>query len=112
LRTHIRKANPRGPDDEKRRVFRRGYPLVLATPTGGLARGLIFVCFARTITTQFEFMTRAWTTNPNFPRRDAGIDAFRQFEHVLCGGYFFVPPLTSGSKPWSWHVPDASTPAM
>jgi len=56
-------------------------------------------------------MTRAWTTNPNFPRRDAGIDAFRQFEHVLCGGYFFVPPLTSGSKR-SWHVPDASTPAM
>jgi deferrochelatase/peroxidase EfeB len=23
---HIRKANPRGPDDAKRRIFRRGYP--------------------------------------------------------------------------------------
>jgi deferrochelatase/peroxidase EfeB len=107
LTAHIRKANPRGPGDEKRRVFRRGYPLVLATAGGGIALGLIFACFARTITTQFEFITRAWTTNPNFPSPGAGVDAFRQFEHVLCGGYFFVPPLDD-REPWSWHVPDAS----
>jgi Dyp-type peroxidase family len=110
LTAHIRKANPRGPADGPRRVFRRGYPLVLATPAAGMQRGLIFVCFARTITTQFEFITRAWTANPNFPRPDAGVDAFRQFEHVLCGGYFFVPPLDNG-HPWSWRVPNATPPA-
>jgi deferrochelatase/peroxidase EfeB len=105
LTAHIRKANPRGPDDAKRRIFRRGYPLVLPT-VDGTKRGLVFVCFARTITTQFEFITRAWTTNPNFPSPNAGIDAFRQFEtSILCGGYFFVPPIEHQAKPWSWVVP-------
>jgi deferrochelatase/peroxidase EfeB len=103
---HIRKANPRSsPDDAKRRIFRRGYPLVTAS-AGGLRRGLVFVCFGRTISTQFEFITRAWTVNPNFPVPGAGEDAFRAFESaVLAGGYFFVPPLAHPSQPWSWVVP-------
>lgn len=102
---HIRKANPRGPDDAPRRIFRRGYPLVLPT-VEGTKRGLVFVCFARTITTQFEFITRGWTTNANFPTPGAGIDAFRQFEtSVLSGGYFFVPPLHNAAEPWRWIVP-------
>jgi deferrochelatase/peroxidase EfeB len=105
LTSHIRKANPRGPDDTKRRIFRRGYPLILPT-ADGTKRGLVFVAFGRTITTQFEFITRAWTTNPNFPSPGAGIDAFRQFETtILCGGYFFVPPLKRREQPWSWVIP-------
>lgn len=105
LTAHIRKANPRGPDDASRRIFRRGYPLVLPT-VDGMTRGLVFVCFGRTITTQFEFITRGWTTNPNFPTPNAGVDAFRQFETaVLSGGYFFVPPLSNASQPWSWVIP-------
>jgi deferrochelatase/peroxidase EfeB len=107
LNAHIRKANPRGPGDEVRRIFRRGYPLILPT-TEGLQLGLAFVCFARTITTQFEFITRAWTTNPDFPRAGAGKDAFRQFETVLGGGYYFVPALRKASQPWSWIVPPAA----
>jgi deferrochelatase/peroxidase EfeB len=105
LTAHIRKANPRGPDDANRRIFRRGYPLVLPT-VDGMTRGLVFVCFGRTITTQFEFITRGWITNPNFPTPNAGVDAFRQFETVvLSGGYFFAPPLSNGSQPWSWVIP-------
>jgi deferrochelatase/peroxidase EfeB len=108
LTAHIRRANPRGPDDASRRIFRRGYPLVLPT-VDGMTRGLVFVCFGRTITTQFEFITRGWTTNPNFPTPNAGVDAFRQFETtVLSGGYFFVPPLSNGSQPWSWVIPAAA----
>lgn len=108
LNAHIRKANPRGPDDASRRILRRGYPLVLST-VEGTKRGLVFVCFGRTITTQFEFITRGWTTNPNFPRPGAGVDAFRQFEAaVLSGGYFFVPPLTNAAQPWSWVIPAAA----
>jgi len=75
-----------------------------------MKRGLVFACYARTITTQFEFITRAWTTNPNFPTPDAGVDAFRQFESsILSGGYFFVPPIEHGSQPWTWIVPPAAT---
>jgi Dyp-type peroxidase family len=104
LTAHIRKVNPRGPGDELRRIYRRGYPLVLPT-TSGLQLGLAFVCFARTITTQFEFITRAWTTNEDFPHPGTGVDAFRRFETVLGGGYYFVPPLEKASQPWSWIVP-------
>jgi deferrochelatase/peroxidase EfeB len=67
--------------------------------------GLVFICFARTITTQFEFVTRAWTTNANFPQPGAGIDTLRAFEHVVAGGYFFVPPLQHSTQPWSWALP-------
>lgn len=104
LAAHIRKTNPRGPHDSKRRLFRRGYPLLLANVDASL-RGLVFVAFGRTITTQFEFITRAWTTNENFPQPGAGIDTLRQFERVLCGGYFFAPPLARTRQPWSWIVP-------
>ena len=105
LSSHIRKANPRGPGDDLRRFFRRGYPLIIATPSEGLLRGLVFIAFARSISTQFEFATRAWTTNPNFPTPNAGVDQLRSLESVLCGGYFFVPPLTSACAPWSWALP-------
>ncbi len=30
-------------------------------------RRLVFICFGRTISTQFEFMVRAWMNNPPFP---------------------------------------------
>jgi deferrochelatase/peroxidase EfeB len=104
LTAHIRKANPRGPDDDGRRIFRRGYPLVMPL-TSGMQLGLTFVCFGRSITTQFEFITRAWTTNNDFPHPSAGVDTFRSFEHVLAGGYFFVPPLEREREPWSWILP-------
>jgi hypothetical protein len=69
-------------------------------------RGLVFPGFGRTITTQFEFITRAWTANEHFPRPSAGHDPPRDIEHVLCGGYFFVPPVAHADKPWTWLVPD------
>jgi deferrochelatase/peroxidase EfeB len=107
LTAHVRRTNPRAPEDADRRIFRRGYPLVTAT-LGGMQRGLVFICFGRTITTQFEFITRAWTANPNFPSPNTGVDRLREVERVLCGGYFFVPPLRNGNQPWSWHVPAAA----
>jgi deferrochelatase/peroxidase EfeB len=107
IAAHIRKVNPRGAgtDDAARRVFRRGYPLIHPAP-GELQRGLVFVCFARSLSTQFEFIVRGWMNNPNFPRPGSGIDRLRAFEsRVLCGGYFFVPPLEHPTLPWSWLVP-------
>lgn len=107
--SHIRKVSPRGPDDGARRIFRRGYPLVIANGIGGLQHGLIFICFGRTITTQFEFITRAWAANPNFPAPNTGSDRLREIETVLCGGYFFIPPLSKSSQPWSFTLPTTST---
>jgi deferrochelatase/peroxidase EfeB len=104
---HIRKVNPRGPGDDARRIFRRGYPLISAVGASGLQRGLVFICFARTITTQFEFITRAWATNADFPAPGAGVDRLRAIETVLCGGYFFVPPVAKANTPWSFVVPEA-----
>jgi Dyp-type peroxidase family len=106
VNAHVRKANPRGPDDLQRRIFRRGYPLIDAT-IDDLRRGLIFICFARTISTQFEFITRAWLTNADFPSPGAGADPLRSYEQVLCGGYFFIPPVTNANRPWTWVLPDA-----
>jgi Dyp-type peroxidase family len=110
---HIRRANPRGgADDLARRIFRRGYPLYEGgNPT--LRRGLVFLAYGRTLSTQFEFIFRGWITNPHFPHPDAGIDRLRQFDtHVLAGGYYFIPPLDDKRKPWTWHVPPASGPAQ
>lgn len=105
LSAHVRKANPRAPEDLSRRIFRRGYPLVQST-VKGCQRGLVFICFGRTISTQFEFITRAWITNEHFPRPNAGQDALRGFEAaVLCGGYFFVPPIETHDEPWTWVLP-------
>jgi deferrochelatase/peroxidase EfeB len=102
---HVRKANPRRPGDEQRRLFRRGYPIVLPT-TGGMQRGLMFVCFGRTISTQFEFIFRAWIKNENFPRPGAGKDRLLAFDApVLLGGYYFVPPIEHRGQPWTWVLP-------
>jgi deferrochelatase/peroxidase EfeB len=108
INAHVRKANPRATDDLARRIFRRGYPLIEAT-VDELRRGLIFICFARSISTQFEFITRGWLTNENFPNPGAGVDPLRSYERVLCGGYFFIPPVTSANRPESWVLPPAPT---
>jgi deferrochelatase/peroxidase EfeB len=104
LAAHVRKANPRRPEDLPRRVFRRGYPLV-TTGLEGMQRGLVFICFGRSISTQFEFIERAWLNNPSFPEATTGVDLLRQFESVLCGGYFFVPATRNARHPWSWILP-------
>lgn len=102
--SHVRKVNPRRPEDRPREIFRRGYPLVSAG-VGGLSRGLLFICFGRTISTQFEFIVRAWMRNPNFPRPGAGHDRILAFDQALCGGYYFVPAVSDRNRPWTWVLP-------
>ncbi len=112
ITAHIRRANPRGSaDDLARRIFRRGYPLYEGgSPT--LRRGLVFLAYGRTLSTQFEFIFRGWITNRDFPHPDAGVDRLRQFDtQVLAGGYYFVPPLDDERKAWTWHVPQPTSAA-
>ena len=103
--SHARKSNPRRSEDLDRRIFRRGYPLI-AGSTAGYDRGLVFIAFGRTISTQFEFIFRAWMRNPNFPDNGAGVDRLFRFEkQTLAGGYYFVPPIENPNQPWSWTIP-------
>lgn len=108
LNSHIRKANPRLlPEDARRRLFRRGYPII-GPAEHGLTRGLAFIAFARTTSTQFEFILRAWLRNKDFPHPDAGVDQLLFGllpETVLCGGYYFVPPVRRAREPWTWAIP-------
>jgi deferrochelatase/peroxidase EfeB len=107
VNSHVRKAGPRRPgtDDNQRRLFRRGYPTIAPGPDGRLQRGLIFIGFARTTSTQFEFIVRGWLRNPNFPTANAGIDPLLQRDTVIAGGYYLVPALDNANKPSTWRLP-------
>jgi Dyp-type peroxidase family len=105
--SHLRRANPRAlPTDTDRRIFRRGYPMILPASNGTVQRGLLFLAYSRTITTQTEFILAAWLKNPNFPEQNAGIDPLLQLEvSVLAGGNYFVPAVLNPDEPWNWNLP-------
>lgn len=107
--SHVRRANPRQKaEDLLRRVFRRGYPMIVPAPAGPLRRGLLFVSFSRSLSTQIEFILRAWLRNPDFPAVGAGPDPLMAIDsEVFAGGYYFVPPLADVRKPWTWTIPAA-----
>lgn len=104
--SHVLKSNPGRPEDAPRRFLRRGYALV--RPEGAaLGRGLVFIAFGRTLSTQVEFVQRAWTNNPNFPQNGAGRDLLLERfvqPRLLVGGFYFASPLKKGSQPWSWVI--------
>jgi Dyp-type peroxidase family len=135
LAGHIRKVYPRNQfipgehNAERRRILRRGVafgesfdPTAPAgSPAAGDAtfpddRGLLFLCYQRSINDQFEFLMNAWVNNPDFPEPGEGIDlvigqrdAVRPFELpggevtpfdapkrwviTTGGGYFFQPSV-------------------
>jgi deferrochelatase/peroxidase EfeB len=66
---------------------------------------LLFVAFARSLSTPFEFIMRAWMKNENFPTPSAGSDRRLEFDTtVIGGGYFFVPPISNRNEPWTWTL--------
>ncbi|HEY4333980.1 MAG TPA: Dyp-type peroxidase, partial [Ilumatobacteraceae bacterium] len=111
LCAHIRKAYPRDEptrdggeeDTQTHRILRRGIPFGASLPLGTAAgdalaspqfpddRGLLFICYQTSIAHQFEFIQRRWFNDPNFPRRDSGVDPIvstrdGQRSFVLPGG--------------------------
>ena len=111
--SHTLKANPhRNAEDELRRFLRRGYPLIRPYGTS-LGLGLVFIAFGRSLTTQVEFVRRAWINNQNFPIAGAGRDALlfggAVNPRLLVGGYYFAPPLAKASDLASWVVPSPAT---
>ena len=135
--SHIRKANPRknlpaGDDHKSHIMARRGIPYgrrdvsteidpsIPQMPNDGV--GLLFMSFQKSITNQFEFIQTKWVNEPDFPKKNDGIDPiigqdgvtnkstgkfaqkydsksslesqpFDQFVHLKGGEYFFAPSI-------------------
>lgn len=72
----------------------------------GLQRGLTFISFSRSLSTQVEFVVAGWLMNPNFPHPGAGVDPVLTYQtSVLNGGYYFMPAITDSQDPASWVLP-------
>jgi len=138
---HIRKSYPRDEatigggeaDTQTHRLLRRGIPFgepydsgaQTGSPQAGnavfpLDRGLLFLCYQRSIEDQFEFVQRTWVDNPNFPDAGDGEDpiiaqskdprtttvpgfgnpnlSIPQFVTTTGGEYFFAPSLSALAK--------------
>lgn len=78
---HIRRAYPRDASTfevseaniETHRLLRRAIPFGSPYPEPG-ERGMLFLAYQTSLERQFEFVTRAWLNNPNFPSSGAGHD--------------------------------------
>jgi Dyp-type peroxidase family len=134
---HIRKAYPRNEatpgggeaDTQTHRLLRRGIaygePFDVGAPAGtphagDAERGLLFLCYQRSLEDQFEFVQQRWVNNPNFPQQGDGQDpiiaqeatdrAFtapglpqpqlqiNQFVRTTGGEYFFQPSISALEK--------------
>ena len=132
---HIRKAYPRDDIDEREtqthRLLRRGIPFgpsSRSTPAVPVAddadRGLLFMAYMTSIIDQFEYVTKRFVNDPDFAKRNVGVDPIlgqsqaadgsrkRTFDvridgayHTLTapddwviptgGGYFFAPSISA-----------------
>jgi len=104
LSAHIRKANPRDGSEHTIQIVRRGIPYNEVDAGTGSGKGLLFMCYQRSIQAQFEFIQRLWIDNRNHPLTGAGVDRLvgqkwsektdLKYPVTLKGGeYFFAPSL-------------------
>jgi deferrochelatase/peroxidase EfeB len=82
LDAHIRLANPRTPDTERNRVFRRGYSFSRGFDDAGLLdQGLAFICFQRDIDAGFVTIQERLDNEP-----------LLEYIQPQGGGFFFALP--------------------
>jgi deferrochelatase/peroxidase EfeB len=93
--SHVRKAGPRGPEQDPVRIFRRGTPFIECDPSGALVEGLQFVSYQASIDDLLVILQR-WMLNPNFPTTSAGLDTLadpsRNLTTFVKGGIYFAVP--------------------
>jgi deferrochelatase/peroxidase EfeB len=91
LDSHIRLSNPRqGDASERERILRRGFNFMNGLDAvGRFDAGLLFICFNRSIQTQFEPIQRR-LTDPKKP------DQLLAYTQTTGGGYYVVPPGAAG----------------
>jgi Dyp-type peroxidase family len=106
---HIRRVNPRDGVEpvvrRRHRLLRRGLPFgepSVSTPDAPsndkVDRGLLFLAYMTSIVDQFEYITKEWINNNDFPEKDAGPDALlgqpgKNWVVPTGGGYFFTPSV-------------------
>jgi deferrochelatase/peroxidase EfeB len=92
--SHVRKAGPRGAQQEQVRIFRRGTPFIECTD-GALIEGLQFVSYQASLD-DFLTILQRWMLNPTFPTPTAGIDSLldpaKGLTTFLKGGVYFAVP--------------------
>lgn len=108
LDAHIRIVNPRTPEKRKHRIVRRGMSYGDPAPEnqdpGPAERGLLFQCYQRDLTGQFEYLqTAPFSTmdrmlRPNSRAQKGGMSRPVDFKNLVTlkgGGYFFVPAISA-----------------
>jgi deferrochelatase/peroxidase EfeB len=90
LDAHIRLANPRTTTTADQRILRRGYNYHRGIDEAGdLDQGLVFVAFNQDPERQFATI-----------QRRLGPEPMVDYITPVGGGYYFVPPGTSGESDW------------
>jgi deferrochelatase/peroxidase EfeB len=92
--SHIRKAGPRGKNEDTVRILRRGAPFI-ECDGGALVEGLQFVSYQATMD-DFVTILQRWMLNNGFPTANAGVDALldpaRKLTSIVKGGLYFAVP--------------------
>lgn len=91
--SHVRKAGPRGAENDSVQIFRRGVPFA-EVENNQVVEGLQFVSYQADLA-NFTTILQRWMNNANFPTTNAGVDALFQqgLASIVHGGlYFAVPP--------------------
>jgi Dyp-type peroxidase family len=108
---HIRRTNPRDDVDaairRRHRLLRRGICFGESSASrpdapskDAVERGLLFLAYMTSIVDQFEFITKEWINNNDFPKKGAGADALlgqpgKTWVVPTGGGYYFAPSVSA-----------------
>jgi Dyp-type peroxidase family len=91
---HVRKAGPRGANEDTVRILRRGAPFIECAG-GALVEGLQFVSYQASMD-NFTTILQRWILNNGFPAANSGVDALfdpaRNLTTIVKGGLYFAVP--------------------
>jgi Dyp-type peroxidase family len=92
--SHIRKAGPRGANEDPVRILRRGTPFI-ECDGGNLTEGLQFVSYQSSVD-DFTTIFQRWMLNQAFPIANTGLDTLfdptKNLTTIVKGGVYFAVP--------------------
>lgn len=92
--SHVRKAGPRGANEDTVHILRRGTPFI-ECDGGNLTEGLQFVSYQASMD-DFTTILQRWMLNQAFPISNTGLDALfdpaKNLTTIVKGGVYFAVP--------------------